>query len=351
MTEGGVTCWLNQSPDLHWYWDDGSYEETIEASAAKIFYYNGDHSAIKSPTHSGMYESKWGQAPRMRHAPGYGPANYNMSYRRYYKRTPRTVSGPKLVLNNGSTYTLSGGNGGTATWTCSPNLQILSSSNTAITVKAQSATFNGLGWIQASVGGASTPRYEVWIGKPVITGITTTMEPFGNRYTFRAQCDNRALAVPTRFQWKVDPFYPFLGGGFDEIQISFNRKGIYTISVRASNLNGTGNYSSTGVSVNSSPPPSSTYRVSQDPASNELTVSPDTSVSQLSPLSPSSGAAGNNYTVYLYNTGGAVVKQAVSPQGGDVRLDVSGLPNGIYYLLIDAGNGTKPESHKIIINH
>ncbi|MDR2970169.1 MAG: T9SS type A sorting domain-containing protein, partial [Tannerellaceae bacterium] len=86
-------------------------------------------------------------------------------------------------------------------------------------------------------------------------------------------------------------------------------------------------------------------------ASNELTVTPDTSVSQLSPLLPSSGAATNNYTVYLYNAGGAVVKQAVSRQGGEVRLDVSGLPNGIYYLLIDAGNGAKPESHKIIINH
>ncbi|MDR2970253.1 MAG: T9SS type A sorting domain-containing protein, partial [Tannerellaceae bacterium] len=70
----------------------------------------------------------------------------------------------------------------------------------------------------------------------------------------------------------------------------------------------------------------------------------------LSPLSPLGGAPAN-YTVYLYNAGGAVVKQAVSPQSGEVRLDVSGLLNGIYYLLIDAGNGTKPESHKIIINH
>ncbi|MDR2969458.1 MAG: T9SS type A sorting domain-containing protein [Tannerellaceae bacterium] len=100
-----------------------------------------------------------------------------------------------------------------------------------------------------------------------------------------------------------------------------------------------------------SPSPPSAYRVSQYPASNELTVSPDTSVSQLSPLSPSSGAAASNYTVCLYNAGGVVVKQAVSPQGGEVRLDVSGLPNGIYYLLIDGGNGAKPESHKIIINH
>lgn len=98
MVEGGSTCWLNQTPDLHWYWDDGSYEEISETYAQKIFYYMGDHSAIKSPTHTGMYESKWGQAPRMRHAPNYGPAIYNMNYRKYYQKivTPN-LTGHSMV--------------------------------------------------------------------------------------------------------------------------------------------------------------------------------------------------------------------------------------------------------------
>jgi hypothetical protein len=198
---------LNQSPDLHWYWDDGSYEETIEASAAKIFYYNGDHSAIKSPTHPGMYESKWGQAPRMRHAPGYGPANYKMIFKKYY--TP--ISGPSLVLNTGSTYTLNGSSGRNVTWTYSSNLKKLSSSNTSITVESQSATFNGVGWIQASVGGVSIPRYEVWVGKPVITGIfgdTFITHPGENVY-FYAQYDEKAAV--TSFDWVfmqgIDPTF------------------------------------------------------------------------------------------------------------------------------------------------
>jgi hypothetical protein len=61
MREGGPTCWLNQSPDLHKYWDDGSYiQVTSESEAQKIFYYNGDHSAVKSSVVAGRYESKWG---------------------------------------------------------------------------------------------------------------------------------------------------------------------------------------------------------------------------------------------------------------------------------------------------
>jgi hypothetical protein len=84
------TCWLNQTPDLHLYWDDGSYELTTEGYAEKIFYYSGDHSAVKSLTHSGKYESKWGSWPLVRHDPEYGPASYNMQYRRYYRRCTST---------------------------------------------------------------------------------------------------------------------------------------------------------------------------------------------------------------------------------------------------------------------
>jgi hypothetical protein len=101
--EGGPICWLNQDPDLHLYWDDGSYEQTTEGYAEKIFYYNGNHSAVKSLTHSGKYESKWGSYPLVRHDPGYGPDDYNMQYRRYYRKctstslTNQTISTDKTI--------------------------------------------------------------------------------------------------------------------------------------------------------------------------------------------------------------------------------------------------------------
>ncbi|MDR2969827.1 MAG: T9SS type A sorting domain-containing protein [Tannerellaceae bacterium] len=266
-----------------------------------------------------------------------------------------SLSGPSLVLNSGSTYTLTGGSGGTVTWTYSSNLRMRSSSNTSITVESLS-TSAGTGWIQASVGGISTPRYEVWVGKPVITGIfgeTLITHPEEYGFYYYAQYNEKASI--TSFDWVfmqgIDP--TFWSSTSKSWIYNFIDDGSYQLCVRATNANGTGNYYPISITVDfpgMSPSPPSAYRISQDPASNELTVTPDTSVSQLAPLSPSSGAA-SNYTVYLYNAGGAVVKQAVSQQGGEVRLDVSGLPNGIYYLLIDTGDGSKPESHKIIINH
>lgn len=107
LSEGGTqVCWLNQDPDLHLYWDDGSYTQTNESEMKKIFYYNGDHSAIKSATHSGMYESKWGSLPLMRHAPTYGPSDYNMSYRHYYKASDSNIeiTGSRFVCPAATNY-------------------------------------------------------------------------------------------------------------------------------------------------------------------------------------------------------------------------------------------------------
>ena len=84
LSEGGTEkVWMNQydsfnNPNISKYWTDNSYIETTENEAEKIFYYNGDHSAIKSQTVAGKYESKWGVAPLMRHDPTQGSSIYNM---------------------------------------------------------------------------------------------------------------------------------------------------------------------------------------------------------------------------------------------------------------------------------
>lgn len=89
ISDGGSTrCWINQKtysnqPNLSKYWTNDYYVETNAANAVKVFYYKSDHSAIVSPSVSGMYESKWGAWPLVRHAPGYGPYE-NMNKRKYY---------------------------------------------------------------------------------------------------------------------------------------------------------------------------------------------------------------------------------------------------------------------------
>lgn len=70
--------------------------QQLKEKQKKIHYYMSDHSAIVSTSVSGMYESKWGAGPLMRHAPNYGPY-LNMDKRNYYNHfsssTPTVKTG------------------------------------------------------------------------------------------------------------------------------------------------------------------------------------------------------------------------------------------------------------------
>ena len=135
MKWGGPTCWLMQSPDLHYYWDDCSYALTNDIGVDVIFYHNGDHSAVKSSV-SGQYESKWGSAPLMRHAPDYGPSTYNMSDRKYYRKNPLVINGEYVYYS--ASYALSTCYQATS-WSLSQSgsiFSISSSNSTSATVTA-----------------------------------------------------------------------------------------------------------------------------------------------------------------------------------------------------------------------
>jgi hypothetical protein len=102
------TVWLepiyNNVFQLGRYWTNDLYISCSESLAEKIYYYNGDHSAIKLS--SGNYISKWGQGPLMEHAPDYGPIIYNMTYRDYFReRTDLpldviTITGNSIIHTN-----------------------------------------------------------------------------------------------------------------------------------------------------------------------------------------------------------------------------------------------------------
>lgn len=166
MTDGGDTCWINNNKlsdltkdcNIKAYWSDQiGYKETYsESTAKKIHYYQSDHSAIKSSV-SGYYESKWGQAPLMRHAPEYGPYT-NMDKRHLYTFGVKYPKSYILGCNSGvgttqigipSTYVLTeetnlesnyttryewkieNGKGDDVTYSSDVNLNINSQNNTA----------------------------------------------------------------------------------------------------------------------------------------------------------------------------------------------------------------------------
>lgn len=144
MSEGGPTCWLNANDGLAYHWADGSYIETL-SDVEKIYYYDGDHSAVKSKYYPGKYESKWGAAPLMRHDPEYGPAEYNMSRRRFYKKNLE-ISGPLIIGGtNSATYSvpfIPYGMSLSLTFT-GTGASLLSSSPTSIEIAPATATTTG----------------------------------------------------------------------------------------------------------------------------------------------------------------------------------------------------------------
>lgn len=84
-SDGGITCWINAesgNSNIEKYWTRDYYVSTTEANAVKVNYPKSDHSAVN--VGNGMYISKWGSCPLMRHAPDYGPYP-NMNIRNYYR--------------------------------------------------------------------------------------------------------------------------------------------------------------------------------------------------------------------------------------------------------------------------
>ena len=56
------------------------------------------------------------------------------------------------------------------------------------------------------------------------------------------------------------------------------------------------------------------------------------------------------YTVCLYDGQGSLQRQ-VKAKGGKMDINVSNLPNGIYFLHIDDGISTTSDAHKVIVKH
>lgn len=112
ISEGGEKCWINQFKsnggyNVALYWTNDAFVSISEDLAKKIFYPDGDHSAIRSIIEPDKYESKWGKGPVMRHAPGYGPYT-NMAKRIYFVKAQQENSYEtgflECTINNRSIY-------------------------------------------------------------------------------------------------------------------------------------------------------------------------------------------------------------------------------------------------------
>ena len=78
ISEGGPVSKII-TDDIPLFWEDGSYEETTEANAEKVYYEDAGHAAVKSILYPGMYISKWGGGPLVCHPFNLTPYEYSSS--------------------------------------------------------------------------------------------------------------------------------------------------------------------------------------------------------------------------------------------------------------------------------
>jgi hypothetical protein len=157
--------------------------------------------------------------------------------------------------------------------------------------------------------------------------------------------------TPAIYQWSLNPVYSnnvISNATSQTCTITFGTPGEYTLSVKGINTFGESPVYSKQIIVapdlNTNPPLQLPY---PNPVSNVLTV-------PLGQAARQQGAALSSalpeYDVRLYDEFGSIARQSVST-ADKVELDVSGLPNGVYYLHIYVSGNTAPETHKVIIMH
>lgn len=108
-----INSYLSDPSDLQLerYWENDLYikSDDLTPDVEKVFYLNGDHSAILLP--NGNYQSKWGAWPLMEHALHDCP--YNSTQIQYFKKRPDqyiylTISGQTpVVTHQNYTYNVS----------------------------------------------------------------------------------------------------------------------------------------------------------------------------------------------------------------------------------------------------
>jgi hypothetical protein len=359
----------NGSANLNKYWSGTNpcFIECTEASAEKIFYYAGDHSAVKS-TVSGKYESKWGQYPLVRHSPTQVPDIYIGASRRYYKRNNITISGPSAVCSGSSaSFTVSNAPSG-YTWSKSSNLTLSSTSGNTATFTANAS---GPAWVSVVVNGTEVKRKTLYAGVPQTADFSGSCggPETGSTGLFTGSASPASSSYGIdAFEWSAYPGWTVVSHPnfpssipMGKVRITRTSSSAYTTTpvwVRAHNSCGWSDEKQVGTLSSSS-----YYSMSAgpNPVSDVLSVLIEEDAAALA-LFETAGATVSGagtaarakpvYTIRLYSImGGAPALQISANEAGTVQLNVSSLPGGIYVLHVHDGTENPPLTQRIVISH
>lgn len=272
------------------------------------------------------------------------------------------VEGEALICNGSSeTYTLNSiPSGVTTTWQVSGHLQIISSTNTSVTVKQVSPTANGVGYVKAILG-SITSELEVFVGTTEInytsfynnaangTGYLCSSH-YGNMY-------NIADGSPpnTTYQYRLlkhpnlNVVYTSPTGRSSSGEINYTASsGWYTFEARGTNTCGTSDWFGTDVEYvdcnegggGGDEGEDGEFVIMPNPVSESFTI-----VKKNNSQSATFNFETKKVTYELYNFNMSLIKKGNLKESQ--QIDISSLKKGLYILKIISK--TKVETHRIII--
>jgi len=263
-----------------------------------------------------------------------------------------TISGPTLLCRNSDYFTVSDPPAG-FTWGISSNLNIISASSNTVLVEPSDLdyTSGSSGWVSINLNGKELAKKEVWIGYPsvAIDGPDYVGSSAGR---FRAVYN--PLSNP-RFYWSVqtDGSYKYSVYSYgDYADIYFYNYATYTVVLNACNDCGCESDSKPVQAYVYSSSPLTAY---PNPVSDILNIEIDRQAIdnarvQLQTDSKIQCSSDPIFEFRLYNELGVQVRYATA-KNGIVELNVSNLPNGLYYLHIYDGVNSIPEKQTIRVKH
>lgn len=330
-------CWP-QNNNLHAYWNDGCFIQVCnEADADKVHYYCGDHSAVKSTTHPGYYESKWGQLAVYRHTLT-GVPYEQPSSRNFYAST-KITGDASLFCSGTRTFSVKNISGATYSWTYNGFLSAVGATNTnQLTVQPSGG---GAGWVQVVIstpcsGITATQRVDFPVGTPW----PGTIQP-GPSTPIDVELYLYPVSGVSSYNWyKNNVMVSGQHGLTVDIPVTC---GVNTqISVEA--VNACGVSSRSYRTVNPSCWGGGAFMVSPNPATSVITISPR-------PDNAAAKSAVNANSTFneirIYNMQGELKKYQRYNKAKQASLPVHDLSNGIYFIEIT--NGTYKEKQQLSI--
>ncbi|MCK0123990.1 zinc-dependent metalloprotease [Gelidibacter sp. F2691] len=227
-------------------------------------------------------------------------------------------------------------------WQVSPNLQIVSSNTTSITVTPTSNNTRENGYIRAVLENQTVEK-NIWIGKPSIYTFNSngTKKYFGESYSYPVSHSTREIKVYTdspdsSFSWDVFPNNLTWTSHGGVITFYINTKGNYVITAKATNECGEFIQFYT-LNVGESDTEHD-FKISPNPASDSFTISKtESNTSNKLDLNNS------NYVLYDMNFNMKIKSEFKNYN----YVNVSHLNKGLYILKIVTDK--KVEHHRIII--